>query len=58
MRFVILIAQLKSRLKVLTDKKAIIRLQSRTIARNSAVLLSLKEVFQIFEKDLSKLQVI
>jgi hypothetical protein len=45
-------------LKVLSDKKAIVRSQSGTISRNSAVLISLKEGYQIFERDLSKLQVI
>jgi hypothetical protein len=45
-------------LKVLSDKKAIVRSQSGTISRNSAVLVSLKEGYQIFERDLSKLQVI
>jgi len=52
-----LMLQLKSRLKVLLDKKAIIRSQSGTVSRDSAMLLPLKEGFQLFESDLSKLQV-
>jgi len=42
---------------VLDDKKAIIRSHGASISRKSAVLLSLKEGYQTFEKDLSKLQV-
>ena len=42
---------------MLLEKKAIVKSQSASISRNSAVLLSLKEGFQIFERDLSKLQV-
>jgi CDK inhibitor PHO81 len=42
---------------VLVDKKAIIDSQSGTVSRNSSVLLSLKEGFQMFQIDLSKLQV-
>jgi hypothetical protein len=44
-------------LKVLLDKKSIVRSQSASLPRNSAALLSLQEGFQLFESDLSKLQV-
>lgn len=52
-----LIVQLKSRLKLLSDKKSIIHSQNGLISPNSAALLSLKEGFQSFKTDLSKLQV-
>jgi CDK inhibitor PHO81 len=45
-------------LKVLLDKKSIVRSQSASLPRNSAALLSLQEGFQLFESDLSKLQVL
>ncbi|KAI5778221.1 ankyrin repeat protein nuc-2 [Geopyxis carbonaria] len=49
-------AELKLRLKTLSDKKDIIQSRSGTTSKVSATYITLREGFQQFEHDLSKLQ--
>jgi CDK inhibitor PHO81 len=49
-------AKLKLRLKTLIDKKKVIQSRSQTTSKLSATYVTLREGFQQFEHDLSKLQ--